>query len=502
MVGGGGVGGVGGGNTGGGQNGQNGTSSFSLPRVSAAFSSQNGQGGGVGGGQQQGGGGIAGIGGQNGGVGGVGLQFVTTRATTLDLHQLVRLYFTAAGVDLTPPKAIFFNDRSGLLMVRAAAEDLETIQRAIDVLNVAPPQVTIEAKFAEINQNDSKALGFDWYLGNFTFGGDSVGAQGGTAPSFGGPGSASTANPSGIFPGPGAPVLDANGNPTGVYGPGVGTIGQSASDGLLTSGLRSTFGGTFGVSEGSTPTVATITGILTDPQFRVAIKALEQRGGADVLTAPKVTTMSGRQAQIAILDLRTVVTGTDISGNTGGGGNNTGDGGNTGNNAQQDLNYNTSAIPFGPTLDVVPYVSADGFSIQMTIIPTISEFLGYDDPGAFVPQAQVAVGNNVGTPLTGVLPLPRLRTRYVTTSCVVWDGQTIVIGGLIAEDIRKIKDKIPVLGDLPLVGRLFRSESNSSSKKNLYIFVTPTIIDPAGNRVHSDEDLPFTQRSIPDQASR
>jgi general secretion pathway protein D len=166
------------------------------------------------------------------------------------------------------------------------------------------------------------------------------------------------------------------------------------------------------------------------------------------------------------------------------------------------LNYHTSAIPFGPTLDVVPYVSADGYSIQMTIIPTISEFLGYDDPGAFVPQAQVAVGNNIGTPITGVLPLPRLRTRYVTTSCVVWDGQTIVIGGLIAEDIRKIKDKIPVLGDLPLVGRLFRSESNSSSKKNLYIFVTPTIIDPAGNRVHSDEDLPFTQRSIPEQASR
>jgi general secretion pathway protein D len=128
--------------------------------------------------------------------------------------------------------------------------------------------------------------------------------------------------------------------------------------------------------------------------------------------------------------------------------------------------------------------------------------LGYDDPGQFVPQAQAAAGGTIGTPITAQLPLPRLRTRYVTTSCVVWDGQTIVIGGLIAEDIRKIKDKIPVLGDLPLVGRLFRSESNSSSKKNLYIFVTPTIIDPAGNRVHNDEDLPFTQRSIPSQAAR
>jgi len=54
---------------------------------------------------------------------------------------------------------------------------------------------------------------------------------------------------------------------------------------------------------------------------------------------------------------------------------------------------------------------------------------------------------------------------------------------------------------LPLVGRLFRSESNQTQKKNLVIFVTPTIIDPAGNRVHTDEDLPFAQNSFPSQTT-
>ena len=63
----------------------------------------------------------------------------------------------------------------------------------------------------------------------------------------------------------------------------------------------------------------------------------------------------------------------------------------------------------------------------------------------------------------------------------------------------KMKDKVPVLGDLPFVGRLFRSESSLTKKKNLLIFVTPTIIDPAGNRMHSEEEMPFSQNAIPPQ---
>jgi general secretion pathway protein D len=79
----------------------------------------------------------------------------------------------------------------------------------------------------------------------------------------------------------------------------------------------------------------------------------------------------------------------------------------------------------------------------------------------------------------------------------VWDAQTVMLGGLITEDIRNVKDKVPVLGDLPLFGRFFRSETKATSKKNLIIFVTPTIIDPAGNRVHTEEEMPFAQSGVP-----
>jgi general secretion pathway protein D len=224
--------------------------------------------------------------------------------TTQDqVNNLVRGYFTVAGVDLTAPKQVFFNDRSGQLMVRATLQDLDIIEQAIQVLNVAPPQVTIEAKFAEVSQDDSRALGFDWFLGNILMGGGRVGMQGGSAPSFGSPTTSGTmANPSGIFPGPTS--LDAAGNP--IQTPGFQI--PSAGDNLVTSGLRN-----------SGNPIASFTGILTDPQFRVVIKALETRMGVDLLAAPKVTTLSSRQAQIKVVEVRSIVTGISTS-QTGAGG--------------------------------------------------------------------------------------------------------------------------------------------------------------------------------------
>ncbi|MBE7157698.1 MAG: hypothetical protein INR62_04565, partial [Rhodospirillales bacterium] len=59
-------------------------------------------------------------------------------------------------------------------------------------------------------------------------------------------------------------------------------------------------------------------------------------------------------------------------------------------------------------------------------------------------------------------------------------GSTVVLGGLVREDIQKVNDKVPILGDVPVVGRLFRSKIDQNIKRNLIIFVTARLIDPAG----------------------
>ena len=74
-----------------------------------------------------------------------------------------------------------------MLLVRATMQDLDIIEAAIQVLNIVPPQINIKAKFVEVSQDDNKALGFDWYLGNWLMTNGTIGGQAGTAPSFNGP---------------------------------------------------------------------------------------------------------------------------------------------------------------------------------------------------------------------------------------------------------------------------------------------------------------------------
>jgi general secretion pathway protein D len=147
----------------------------------------------------------------------------------------------------------------------------------------------------------------------------------------------------------------------------------------------------------------------------------------------------------------------------------------------------------GPILDVIPYVLSDGYTINLTLIPSFTEFNGYDTPPN-IPNVTSGL-NVVQLPVV----LPDFTVRQVITTVNVWDNQTVVIGGLISSQVMSTKDKVPVLGDIPLMGRLFQSQSKDTVRKNLMIFVTATIVDPAGNRVHTDDELPFAQSAIPPQ---
>jgi type II secretory pathway component GspD/PulD (secretin) len=153
----------------------------------------------------------------------------------------------------------------------------------------------------------------------------------------------------------------------------------------------------------------------------------------------------------------------------------------------------TQQVEVGPILDVVPYVLADGYTINLTLIPSLTDFNQYDTP----PN----IANVTGSLNVVQLPviLPEFSVRQVVTTVNVWDNQTVVIGGLISSQVNSTSDKVPILGDIPLVGNLFQSNSKQEVKKNLMIFVTATIVDPAGNRVHSDDELPFAQSGIPPQ---
>lgn len=176
-------------------------------------------------------------------------------------------------------------------------------------------------------------------------------------------------------------------------------------------------------------------GVLTDAQRRVLLRAIEQRSGVDVLSSPRITTFSGRQARVEIGEIRNIVTGV-TRGKT---------------NV-----FGTTAIPVGVSVDVIPYASGPDDPIQMTLIPGMTDFLGYDDPGPFQP----ADANG----LVVQEPLPRFRACQTITSARVANGETLVLTGF--ESAGK-----PGKG------------ASASPPKPLIILVTPTLMDASGNRL-------------------
>jgi type II secretory pathway component GspD/PulD (secretin) len=217
-----------------------------------------------------------------------------------------------------------------------------------------------------------------------------------------------------------------------------------ADEGFVSSVLTNVVAGTT-----NTPR----TSILTDPTFKRILKSLEKRDHATLVDEGEVTTLSGRQANFQVVDMKTIVNGVTAT---------------VTNNATT-YTYQTTAEPFGPTLDVVPYVCADGYTIQMTVMPNVTEFLGYEDPKALA---------NYATNFSGAtMPLPKTRVRKMNTSAIVWDGQTMVLGNL--------TDELVVSGPN---GTASRQPFTGDKKKQLLIFITPTIIDPAGNRVHNEPE--------------
>jgi general secretion pathway protein D len=144
-------------------------------------------------------------------------------------------------------------------------------------------------------------------------------------------------------------------------------------------------------------------------------------------------------------------------------------------------------------LEVEPVVGGDATTIDLNLIPQVVEFEGFINYGSPINAVGVntIAGISISQPIVltpNVINQPVFSTRKVTTSVSVYDGQTVVLGGLMREDVQKTEDKVPIIGDIPLVGRAFRTNTEQHTKKNLVIFVTAKIITPAGLPLNEEEE--------------
>jgi general secretion pathway protein D len=136
----------------------------------------------------------------------------------------------------------------------------------------------------------------------------------------------------------------------------------------------------------------------------------------------------------------------------------------------------------GITLVVTPEVDADRRTISLTLNPRISQHTGWTD---YSYEVTDNVGDTTQT-YTQTLKKAEISERIVSTKVSVLDGETIVLGGIISDVLTERYDKVPVLGELPLVGRLFQSRGMQATKTNLLIFLTCRLIKPDGSLLNPD----------------
>lgn len=382
---------------------------------------------------------------------------------------------------------------NGMLIVTNTPTELDKVEQLVEgFIDDQPKQVKITTKFVEISQENGEELGFDWIVSPFGISGVAESTMylgGGTV----GNGTSRTrqdfVSPVNYTTIPGVPAadsVDVTNLVTGGNRSGDSAISSNSIDAILNNPDRAT------QNSSVAPGIMSLTGLFSDAQVQMIMRGLSQKKGADLMTAPSVTARSGQKATIEVIrefiypteyeppELPNSVGATGIGGGGGGGV----VGGSSGSSFPV-----TPATPTafetrntGVTLEIEPTIGDNNFLIDLRFVPEIVEFEGFINYGSPISSGGTdALGNPIQIVITeNRIEMPVFSTRRVSTSLTIYDGYTVAVGGLMREDVQNVEDKVPVLGDIPIIGRLFQTKAENHIKSNLIVFVTAQIIDATG----------------------
>lgn len=429
-------------------------------------------------------------------------------------------FLEARGVTFPEGTSANYSAANNTLTVRNTLSNMETVEMIVEQSTKATPKMAvIHVRMLEVNQKNLEELGFDWLMGaaglnnNVFVGG---GAAGNGTPST--PSNYAFNTPYVI------PPLVVNGSEAFPAIPVSGAFAGSVPSGTnapfpygggpLTSGLRSGDYATTANSldnllqTGSTtatknvaPGVLSVAGVFTNPQFQSVMRALSQKKGVDVNASPSVTTKSGLKAIAEVTQEFIYPTEFDPP--------RLPQGGTRIRTGPQPQMIATPTTPTafemrktGVLVEVEPVISEDGRTVELTIAPQMTVFEGFVNYGSpiYVPASLSVLPITLTNGNTGYVPLsspdelitpnkilqPVFKVQKVTTAVKVYDGATVVLGGVKIDNRTLVEDKVPILGDLPFVGRLFKSTTKQTDTKNVIIFVTVEVVDPSGRRVNRD----------------
>ncbi|HUB66800.1 MAG TPA: hypothetical protein VL981_04880 [Candidatus Methylacidiphilales bacterium] len=372
----------------------------------------------------------------------------TTEDTVLDALK-------AKGLLFPPGSSAVYTPATQQLTVVDTADQMEFLEELVYAGQAPTLMVRVATKFVEINQNDLNDLTVNTAI-NF----NSILNQTGTA---------------------GVTFTTAM--------PGARALAPDSIDALI-SPVAQQFN------------QLAVRGFIDHTAYNMVFDALSQKRSFDLLTEPTVLTKSGEQGTVEDIrvfpypiafDPPQFVTPIQFN-----------------NGAERVIIQNNppTVIPATPTdfkrrnigvrLVVRPQIAADNKTIDLSLVPEVTDFEGFVNYGSPIqvvnPQTTAGfflgfptgtVGAPTGLDKTSLLTTndinqPVFNTRRINTKVLISDGSTVVLGGLMRDDVETVNDSVPILGDLPLIGRLFRSKAIEDTKKNLLIFVTASIYQNDG----------------------
>lgn len=307
------------------------------------------------------------------------------------------------------------------LVITAPPDMMRSLEAVIRQLDIRRAQVHVEAMIVEISDNKAKELGVQWLFADRSD--DATRPIGVINYTNNGPGI-------GTIAGAALAQRGQEGTTTTQNNGGVITTTTTPSNGDNGEALGQVLGSLQGMGMGL--------GRIKDDGFSFAafIRALGSTTDSNVLSMPSVTTLDNEEAEFLAGQEVPVITGSTL-------------GGNNQNPFQQ-----VDRKEIGVKLKIKPQIN-EGDAVKLAIEQEVSSIAG----------------------TTGVDIITNKRT--IKNSVLVEDGDTIVLGGLVDDDVQESVQKVPILGDIPLLGHLFKSQKSTKVKRNLLVFVRPTIIRDA-----------------------
>ena len=461
---------------------------------------------------------------------GAGGYFSTEPLGTEKGEDDLKAFFMQMGVKWPTGSSISYLSAIGKLRVQNTADQLAVFEQILEDLNVTPRLVEIEARFVEVAQEDLNSLGFEWMLnGDYSF------SVGGFAKNLLGlknvsnvPRQLTDASGTPLFSdtagqvplmgygpymkpgwmnGSSAYGYDSEGNlkPMAVNGYGMvpaarHNMGVNPIDGVdyaTRNRYLSTMDNPISGKDKNIPDqFMRLNAFVGGADISMILHMLSQRSDTDLLSAPKVTTNPGQEAIIKVVteyiypsEFRVQISQQGTSG-----GGNTISGGGTGDPVAIVEPQNFTMREVGVILQVIPEVSSEGQMINLTMKPQVVSEPVWKNYGTRLPKTTYQPSGipGISDAITEYIELPMeqpfFNVRSVETQLSIYNGATVVMGGLITESRQTIEDKIPFLGDIPFLGRLFRSRAEQTTKRNLLIFVTASLVDSEGRKIRFGGD--------------